>query len=545
MSVFKEVFESFGFSPLQTPALEKIEVLKGADYGEDNLATIFNFTGPEKVEMALRFELTASLARFVAGNHELPLPFRRYQFAPVWRVDKPGFGRYREFTQFDIDSVGTASMLADAEIMAAICKSFEKLNLPNYKIRFSNRKILNGLAKMIGIPVEKAPDVFRVIDKLEKQGLDAVIKELGAGRIDKSGDKIPGLNMDNEHIILMREYISVYDLIVTAKHELKKEHDINVEISDDDIANFFVNYNPTAIRYFIKREGREEGIGLGEEQSTAIRNFLTIKKEDQLSVLRYAWSFMVERINKFQSGELGNFGDNKSSEEIKCVFDEGIKEYSTGLFELNEIRKYLEYLNVPEEKTIIDITVVRGLGYYTGPVFETYLDDVPEIGSVFSGGRYDSLVARFSGKKMPAVGASAGVDRLLAALLSKKLISADNTVSEVLVTAMDSEFSGEYIKILNEIRDAGIKAEIFLGETRNFTKQVKYADRIGVPIAVILGSEEFENGQITIKNLIAGREQAKEVSDREEWLKAENIQVTIDRKEMIDYLKKLLSKIKS
>ncbi len=442
LKTFREVFESFGFSPLQTPALEKIETLKGADYGSDNLETIFNFTGPEKVDMALRFELTASLARYVAGNPELPLPFRRYQFGPVWRVDKPGLGRFREFMQFDIDSVGTASMLADAEIMAAIGNSFEKLNLPNYEIRYSNRRILNGLAEFAKISPEQSPDIFRVMDKLEKQGMVAIKQELGPGRIDKSGDKIPGLNLPVQQIAIIEEFLS-----------------------------------------------------------------------------------------------------QKSLDSAEGML-KGIEEAEEGINELREIAGYLLAFGVPAEKTIVDMTIVRGLGYYTGPVFETVLKDIPEVGSVFAGGRYDGLVERFLGKKVPGTGASAGIDRLLAALMSRDLIQSRTTISEVLVTAMDREKMPEYIKILNEIRSQGFRAEIFLGETKNLTKQLKYGDKIGVPIAVILGSDEFANNQVTIKNLVAGRVQAQEVSDREEWLKAENIQETIDRDKLIPYLRDLLQKIK-
>lgn len=445
ISVFREVFESFGFSPLQTPALEKIETLKGADYGSENLETIFSFPGPDDVDMALRFELTASLARYVAGNPELPLPFRRYQVGPVWRVDKPGPGRFREFTQFDIDSVGTSSMLADAEIMAAICRSFEKLGLTNYRIRYSNRKILNGLAKKIGIPDEQAPDVFRVMDKLEKQGMEAVRKELGAGRIDQSGDKIAGLNLPKKQI--------------------------------DAIAEFL------------------------------------------------------------------NVSPRQDADTLDAVSDilENVSVATEGIDELRQIVTHLIQLGIPSNKTRIDLTVVRGLGYYTGPVFETVLDDIPEIGSVFAGGRYDGLVERFLGRKIPAVGASAGIDRLLAALMTRGTIATQNTVSQVLVTVMDLDKMPEYIKLLNEIRENGIRAEIFLGETKNLTKQLRYADRIGIPAAVILGSDEFEKGEVTIKNLIAGRAQALEVTDREKWLEAENIQETIPRTSLIGYLKKLLS----
>ncbi|MCP4567045.1 MAG: histidine--tRNA ligase [FCB group bacterium] len=445
ISVFREVFESFGFSPLQTPALEKIETLKGADYGEDNLKTIFNFEGPDKVDMALRFEMTASLARFVAGNPELPLPFRRYQVGPVWRVDKPDPGRFREFTQFDIDSVGTESYLADAEIMAAICQSFEKLGLPNYRIRYSNRKILNGLAKFTGIPDDQAGGVFRVIDKLDKQGIESVKLELGLGRKDRSGDLIPGLN-------------------------------------------------------------------LPEDQIATLEKFLNLQK--------------------FSSDSL------TAAAELLA----GVPEAEEGIAELRQIAGFLENLDVPSNKAQVDLTIVRGLGYYTGPVFETVLDDIPEVGSVFAGGRYDGLVERFLGRKIPATGASAGIDRLLAAMMMRKMIDYQDTISEVLVTVMDRERLPEYIGILNYIRSQGLKAKIFLGTTKNLTKQLKYADRTGIPAAVILGSDEFENNQVTIKNLIAGKVQAQEVTDREDWLKAENIQKTIPRDDMIEYLRDLLKK---
>jgi histidyl-tRNA synthetase len=446
-AVFREVFESFGFSPLQTPALEKIETLKGADYGRENLESIFSFTGPEAIDMALRFELTAPLARFVAGNPDLPLPFRRYQIGPVWRVDKPGPGRFREFTQFDIDSVGTASMLADAEIMAAICRSFEKLNLPHYKIRYSNRRILNGLAEMAQVSREQAPDVFRVIDKLEKQGMEAVKLELGRGRTDKSGDPIPGLNLPAKQIRVLEEFLLL------------------------------------------------------------------------------------------QSKTVGDPLD-AAADYLK-----GFAEAESGIAELREIAGYLKSFGVPSDKAPVDLTIVRGLGYYSGPVFETVLEDIPEVGSVFAGGRYDGLVERFLGKKIPATGASAGIDRLLAAMMSRNLISSPSTISEVLVTVMDMERMSDYLAILNHLRDAGFKTEVFLGETKNLTKQLKYADRVGIPVAVILGSDEFERGQVTVKNLAAGRVQAQEVSDREEWLKAENIQETIARDRLIPYLRDLLQKI--
>ena len=442
----RQVYERHGFLPLQTPALEFAETLLGGDYTTDNLKELFGFHGPDEVDMALRYEFTVSLARFIAGNPELALPFRRYQYGPVWRVDKPGPGRYREFMQCDFDIVGTSSMLADAEIIAVMVEVMDNLGIKNFMVRYSNRKLINGLSSFAGIPPEMTTDVFRVIDKLEKQGKDAVLMELGPGRIDKSGDKIPGLNLSDRQIGLLSDFL-------------------NIALS---------------------------------------------KSGDKLAE--------IEKL-------LGNIEISRQ-----------------GIEELREVQGYLTRMIPMPEKTMIDITIVRGLGYYTGPVYETTLLDLPEYGSMYSGGRYDNLIERFSNKSVPATGSSFGIDRMLAALIELKAIELKRATSEVLVTAMDKERINDYLEIVNEIRRAGINAELFLGETKNLNKQLKYGDRVGIPIAVIAGSDEFENGTITVKDLRAGADVAKGLSDREEWLKAENIQTTIKRAELISYLKILLRK---
>jgi len=442
----REVFELMGFLPLQTASLEFAETLLGSHYTEDSLNELFGFTGPDEIEMALRYEFTLSLARYVAGNPELALPFRRYQYGNVWRVDKPGPGRYREFMQFDIDIVGTKNLLADSEIIAAMVTTFEQLKIQNFKVRYSNRKILNGLIEYAKITPEAGKDVMRVIDKLDKQGRKAVLLELGVGRVDQSGDKIKGLN-----------------------------------ISDDQIK--------------------------------VIDSFLDIAQVK------------------------GNDGLDKVTEMLG-----GVEIAQEGINELKTIQENLDAMNVNLIKTEIDLTIVRGLGYYTGTVFETSLLDLPDYGSVFSGGRYDNLVDRFLGRSIPAVGSSIGIDRLLAALIELKSIKLEQSTSKVLVTVMDRDRLNDYLKILAEIRNAGIPAEIFSGDTKNLTKQIKYGDKVGIPFAVIIGSDEFDNNQVTIKNLEAGREKAKETSDRGEWLKAENIQITIKRDELIGYFNKHLDK---
>ena len=437
----KEAVEMMGFLPLQTPSLELGETLLGREPSKEELAELFGFEGPDDINMALRFDFTVSLARFVAGNPELALPFRRYQYGNVWRVDKPGPGRYREFMQFDIDIVGTTNLLADAEIIAAMTKVFDQLGIEHYKVRFSSRKIMNGLIKFAGIPDDQAMDVMRVVDKLEKQGQSAVVQELGEGRVDKSGDKIRGLNLNTRQIA--------------------------------EIARF-----------------------LEMAQTTS---------DDPL----------------------------KEAEELLRSVDDARQ----GISDLRLIQNYLNLMNINGSKTPIDLTVVRGLGYYTGPVFETVLTNLPDIGSVFSGGRYDNLVSRFIGQQIPGVGASIGVDRLLAALLELKAMKLESSVSKVLVTVMDKEKLPQYLEMLNEIREAGIPAEIYVGDSKNITKQIKYADKVGIPFAVIAGSDEFAKNQVTIKNLKAGAKKAQQTSEREEWLKAEEIQETISRDKLVEWLK--------
>jgi histidyl-tRNA synthetase len=443
----REVVELMGFLPLQTASLEFAETLLGSHYSSDSLAELFGFHGPDEVDMALRYEFTVSLARYVAMQPELALPFRRYQYGNVWRVDKPGPGRFREFMQYDIDIVGTQNLLADAEIIATMVQIFEHLGIKNFRVRFSNRKILNGLVLYAGVPAERGAEVMRVIDKLEKQGKQAVLLELGPGRVDRSGDKISGLELESSQISKLEEFLEL------ASH-------------------------PTA---------------------------------DPLE----------------QAGEkLGH-----------------IPAAAEGILELKQIKEYLNAMSIGSAKTAVDLTIVRGLGYYTGPVFETTLTDLPEFGSVFSGGRYDNLVERFLNKSFPAVGASIGIDRLLAALIELKALKLQDATSQVIVTVMDRERIPDYLKILHDLRAAGIPSEIYSGDTKNLTKQIKYGDKVGIPLAVIAGSDEFAAGQVTVKNLIKGRAKGDQTADRDQWLAAEGFQERIAIADLIAYLKRQLAEL--
>ena len=449
IATIRKVYELYGFLPLETPAQEYRVTLMG--YGEENTKQIFSFRNPEEEDVALRFDLTVPLARVVSQYPDLQLPFRRYQVAPVWRTDKPDPGRFREFMQFDLDSVGTSSTAADTEILCGMYDTLRALGITNFKVRFSDRKVLNSLLDYSGIPHDASHNVFRILDKLDKIGLEGVIAELTAGRVDASGDKIPGLGLRNDQVGRIKEFLAL-----------------------------------------------PQG-----------------KRKDVLSALAHL------------------FGAVPSAREA--------------IDELRFICESLDALQIPDEQVALDLSIARGLDYYTGPVFEAILTDAPEFGSVFGGGRYDGLVERFLGRKIPAVGASIGVDRLFAAMQKLGLIDMAASTAQVLVTVMEQPRLTDYQKITRDLRNAGINTELYLGEERSLGKQLQYANRQEIPIAVIVGGDEFAKGEVTIKNLKLGaRLQDKKKTaagkERDEWLKqSRSVQVSVAKEQCIDQVKSMLS----
>lgn len=439
IAAIRRVYESYGFQPLETPAQEHRVTLLG--YGEENTKQIFSFRNPEDEEVALRFDLTVPLARVVAQYPDLPLPFRRYQVAPVWRTDKPDPGRFREFLQFDIDSVGTATLAADVEILCAMYDALRALGFERFRIKFSDRKVLNGLLDFAGIPHASSHNVFRILDKLDKIGLDGVAAELTGGRVDPSGDRIPGL-------------------------------------------------------------------GLTSAQVGKIGEFLALPKGNRKDVLA----------------------------GLQRLFH-ALPSAAQALAELTFLCDSLDVLGIPEAQVQLDLSIARGLDYYTGPVFEASLDDAPEFGSVFGGGRYDGLVERFLGRRIPAVGASIGVDRLLAAMQKLGLIDEAPATAQVLVTVMEPARLPEYQTLTRSLRQAGLNTEMYLGEEKSLGKQLQYANRQRIPVAVIVGSDEFARGDVTIKNLRLGaqlqdKKKSSDGKEREEWLKmSRTVQVTVPRQE--------------
>ncbi len=441
----KGVYESYGFVPISTPAIEYLDVLSGSA-GQEAQQSIFTVTSRKiEGELGLRFDLTVPLARLVAQYQDLPRPFRRYQLATVWRADKPDKGRFREFTQFDLDSVGTESDVADTEIITGMCDTFDRLGLDRYRVRVSSRTILNLLLDFAEIPAGQGVDVFRVLDKLEKVGWDRVAAELTTGYRDESGDVI-------------------------------------------------------------------DGLGLDQETADRIRRYLDIRGDERTGVL----------------------------DQLRDLFS-GLDHAPAAIEPLARISGHLTALGYGDDRVVIDPSIARGLAYYTGPVFEMVLLDAPEFGSVFGGGRYDQLVRRFLGEDIPATGASMGVDRLLAALVHLGTVARRRATSQVLVTRLDPDLEGEYLEMTYELRRAGINAEYYLGDAGGLGKQLRYADRVGVPISLLYGSNERDAGVVTLKEMEAGRAVADQLEDREAWLEARPGQREVPRADLVPEVRKLLA----
>ena len=457
-----EVFELYGFENLETPAIENLDALGKylPDIDRPNQG-VFSWKDDESNWLALRYDLTAPLARVYAQYcNELPLPYRRYSWGPVWRNEKPGLGRYRQFYQCDADTVGAHSAVSDAEMCIMLSTIIEKIGIKKdkYIIKLNNRKILNGILEAVGI-INKSENlnssnlsemVLRSIDKIDRLGLQGIKDLLGVGRRDDSGDFTTGAN-------------------------------------------------------------------LKEEQINHIMQFVTMKYDNNTKTLKH-----IETL-------VGNSSVGKQ-----------------GISELQQILELSETAGFFEDRIRVSPATVRGLGYYTGSVFEAELTEkiqnedgtITEIGSVAGGGRYDDLVKRFTGKVIPATGFSLGIDRLLFALNQIKSNKKKYEAGPVIVTIMEKDKLNEYQKIVIDLRKAGIKSELYLGNPKDLGKQLKYADKRRSRFALIIGSEELKNDVIQIKDLELGSKISSQIQTHEEW-KDQPAQVEIPRAKLIEYMMKL------
>ena len=452
-----EVYHQYGFDALESSAVETVEAL-GKFLPDVDRPNEGVFAWEEDNNwLALRYDLTAPLARVYAQHrNDLPNPYRRYAMGPVWRNEKPGPGRFRQFYQCDADTVGASSVAADAEICAMLSDTLEVVGIPrgDYVVRVNNRKVLNGVLEVAGLSGDDKEAergiVLRAIDKLDRLGNEGVLALLGEGRKDASGD-------------------------------------------------------------FTK------GAGLSDEQAQIVMGFMSAKRDTGAAT--------VGRLTELVKGS-----------------DVGM----TGVNELETIATLLDAGGYASDRIEIDPSVVRGLGYYTGPVFEAELTfEVTDekgrprnFGSVSGGGRYDDLVKRFTGQEVPATGVSIGVDRLLAALHAKGRLNT-KTLGPVVVTVMDRDQMAYYQGLVTELRNAGIRAEVYLGNPKNFGNQLKYADNRNSPVAVIAGSDEMDRGVVQIKDLILGA-QIAENATLEEW-KDRPSQYEVPRGELVAKVREILA----
>jgi histidyl-tRNA synthetase len=459
----RAVYERYGFEAVETPAIEYTEALGKflPDQDRPNEG-VFSFQDDDEQWLSLRYDLTAPLARYVAENFQnLALPYRSYRYGWVFRNEKPGPGRFRQFMQFDADTVGSASVAADAEMCMLAADTLEALGIQrgDYVVKISNRKILDGLMEIAGLSGDlhagKRLTVLRAIDKLERLSLSGVKALLGKGRKDESGDFTKGAELDDNQI----------DTIVSL---IERGQDWRSTVAAEDI------------------------------------------------------------------------GLNKSEDGRK------------GAAELEEIAALIAASGY-QDRVVIDLSVVRGLEYYTGPVYETELTfeskdekgNPVRFGSVGGGGRYDGLVARFRREPVPATGFSIGVSRLMAALQHLGKIDTRPARGPVLVTVFRDGSIADYQKLVAALRSADIRAELYLGsKNHNLGQQLKYADRRGSPCAVIQGGDEKAKGEVLVRDLVAGAELAKlEQSAREDYLKKQaDAQFSVPEGELVQAVKSVLAR---
>lgn len=398
VNTLERVFSSFGFVPIDTPALEYAEILLGKGSQETD-KQLFRFTDQGGRDVALRFDLTVPLARFVAMHiNELGTPFRRYHIAPVWRAEKPQRGRYREFIQCDFDIIGTRSVTGDAEIMTVMDSALSALGI-RHQIRFNNRQVLNGLLNGLG-RAEANVAVLRAIDKLDKLGEELVRKELS------------------------------------------------------------------------------EEAGLGAAQIEQVFTFLALSQSTA--------------------------GDDSLLKELTTFFT-GNELALTGVSELTRIREILLSSGVDPAALKVDLSIARGLDYYTGSVFETTFLDMPAIGSICSGGRYNDLAGLYTNRELPGVGASIGLDRIMGALEELDRLAKRTSTARALVTVLDAGTEPGCMKLAQQLRAAGVPTELAL-EPGKLGNQMKYADRKGIDFVVICGTKELAAEQCSIKHLTSGEQ---------------------------------------
>lgn len=460
LAEIKATYSLYGFEAVETPLVEYTDALGKflPDQDRPNEG-VFSFQDDDEQWLSLRYDLTAPLARYVSENFDaLAKPYRSYRVGWVFRNEKPGPGRFRQFMQFDADTVGAASVAADAEMCMMAADTLDRLGLSGkYVVKVNNRKVLDGVMEAIGLSGEEHAarrlGVLRAIDKLDKVGVEGVRDLLGAGRMDPSGDYTKGAELEAE---------------------------------------------------------------------------------------------AIERVLAFTQAKRASLADTFAAlESVVSGSERGVE----GVRELAEIASLVEAGGYGEDRIVIDPSVVRGLEYYTGPVFEAELtfpvtneDGVPvRFGSIGGGGRYDGLVGRFRAEPIPATGFSIGVSRLLSALrlVGSRIVADTESDGPVVVLVMERDRIADYQRLVAALRADGIRSELYLGSA-GMKAQMKYADRRNSPCVIIQGSEERERGEVQVKDLIEGAKAGAAIATNAEWKAARPAQVSVPVDEMVEVVREIL-----
>ena len=498
LATIQRVYESYGFEPVEQPFVEYTDALGKflPDQDRPN-AGVFSFQDEDEQWLSLRYDLTAPLARYVAENQQfLPTPFRSYRQGWVFRNEKPGPGRYRQFMQFDADTVGSSSPAADAEVCMMAADTMEALGIArgSYVMKVNNRKLLDGLLQSLELQADqleaKRLSILRALDKFDRLGATGVALLLTKGRRDESGDFTLGTGLsDVQAGILLSFLCAGQPTSVNTKPKEVAGLQPQIEVSQKDFGNF------------------------GNE---------------------YYQEYLLDSAGKV--------------EQLRDLFPNS-QSFQEGLDEIDGMTKLLSAAGYKDDRVKFDPSVVRGLEYYTGPVFECELlmetkdekGNPVRFGSVGGGGRYDDLVARFTGQKVPATGFSIGVSRLYLALKLVGKAQEAATLAPVVVTVMDKDRQGDYWAMVQQLRAAGVRVEMFVG-TGNLGKQMKYADKRGAPLVLIQGGDEKAKGEIQIKDLRLGSQLASEVSSREEYASQRLAQWSVKEADLVAEVKKALGR---
>jgi histidyl-tRNA synthetase len=485
IETIRAVYERYGFEPVETPAIEYTDALGKflPDQDRPNEG-VFSFQDDDQQWLSLRYDLTAPLARYVAENFDLlPKPYRSYRFGWVFRNEKPGPGRFRQFMQFDADTVGSSSPAADAEICMMAADTMEALGIKrgDYVVKVNNRKILDGAMEAIGLGGDENAGrrltVMRAIDKLDRLGPEGVKQLLGPGRKDESGD-------------------------------------------------------------FTK------GAGLSDEDIRKIESFLSGRRAAQQRIYAYAGDLSTSMDSQYSELAIAR----RIATWLSMLFNDS-QFVLEGTNELVQIAEYANAAGYGGDRIQIDPSVVRGLEYYTGPVFEVDLtfetkDEegrAVRFGSVGGGGRYDGLVGRFRNDQVPATGFSMGVSRLTAALIHLGKLNTKSEAGPVVITVFDKDRLADYQRMTQALRNAGIRAEIYLGSGK-MGPQLKYADKRGAPCVVIQGGDEKAKGEVQIKDLIEGAKAAAAIASNQEWRETRPAQFAVKEEKLVEAVREVLAR---